>query len=78
MPENIESSELKTGLSEILDRVREGEAFTVTERGEPVAELLPCRSREKVASAIRDIKAGMRKTPVSDDLLKEYREWGRK
>jgi prevent-host-death family protein len=33
--------ELKTKLSEYVDRVREGEAFVVTDRGEPVAELIP-------------------------------------
>lgn len=45
---------------------------------EPVAELLPRRSRQKIASAIRDIKAGMSKTTISDERLKEYMEWGRK
>ncbi|MEA2601772.1 MAG: hypothetical protein QOF89_2764 [Acidobacteriota bacterium] len=33
--------ELKTRLSEYVDRTREGERFLVTDRGEPVAELIP-------------------------------------
>lgn len=33
--------ELKTRLSEYVERTREGERFLVTDRGEPVAELIP-------------------------------------
>lgn len=76
----IGSYEVKTRLSEILKRVQAGEAFTITDRGKPVADLLPSRSasRQQVAAAIRDIKAGMSKTTVSDGRLKEYVERGRK
>ena len=79
MPRNIETRELKAGLSEILDRVRAGEVFTITERGEPVADLLPSRSvsGRKTAEDIADIRTGMSKTTVSDGLLKEYMERGR-
>jgi prevent-host-death family protein len=34
-------NELKAQLSEYVDRTREGERFLVTDRGEPVAELIP-------------------------------------
>ena len=75
--ESIESYELKTKLSEILRRVRAGESFTITARGEPVADLLPngTASRQKTAAAIDNI-LGMSKTtvPVSDDRLEEYRK----
>ena len=75
--ESIESYELKTKLSEILRRVRAGESFTITNRGKPVADLLPSRivSRQKTAAAIDNI-LGMSKTivPVSDDRLEEYRK----
>lgn len=76
----IGSYEVKTKLSEILRRVQAGEAFTITNRGKPVADLLPSRtaSRQKIADAIRDIKAGMSKTTISDERLKEYMEYGRK
>ena len=33
--------ELKARLREYVDRTREGERFLVTDRGEPVAELIP-------------------------------------
>ena len=33
--------DLKTRLSEYVGRTREGERFLVTDRGEPVAELIP-------------------------------------
>lgn len=33
--------ELKTRLSEYVGRTQEGERFLVTDRGEPVAELIP-------------------------------------
>lgn len=72
--------ELRTKLSEILRRVQTGETFTVTSRGKPVADLVPSRSasRRKIAAAVRAIKAGMSKTAVSDERLKEYVENGRK
>lgn len=76
----IGSYEVKTKLSEILRRVQAGEAFTITNRGKPVADLLPSRSasRQRIAAAIRDIKSGMSKTAASDERLKEYVERGRK
>lgn len=51
--------ELKNRLSEYLGRVKQGETVTVTERGRPVAELIPAHS-----SALRQrfepmIRAGL-------------------
>ena len=79
--ENIGLYEIKTNLPEILRRVRAGESFTITDRGEPVADLLPSRtaSRQKVAAAIDNILRMSKTTvPVSDDRLEEYRKEGRK
>ena len=79
--EKIGYYELKTRLPEILRRVRAGESFTITDRGEPVADLLPSRtaSRQKVAAAIDNILSMSKTTvPVSDDRLEEYRKEGRK
>ena len=77
--ENIGSYEFKTKLSEILRRVRAGESFTITNRGEPAADVLPSKtaSRQKTAVAIDNILR-MNKTtvPVSDDRLEEYRKEG--
>lgn len=79
--EKIESYEVKTKLPEILRRVRAGESFTITNRGKPVADLLPSRaaSRQKTAAAIENILTMSGTTvPVSDDGLEEYRKKGRK
>lgn len=78
---NIRSYEVKTNLPEILRRVRAGESFAITNRGKPVADLVPSRaaSRKKTAAAIENILR-MRETvvPISDDRLEEYRKEGRK
>ena len=74
---NIGLYEIKTNLLEILRRVRAGESFTITDRGEPVADLLPSRtaSRQKVAAAIDNILRMSKTTvPVSDDRLEECRK----
>ncbi len=78
---NIGSYELKTKLSEILRRVQKGESFTITNRGKPVADLLPSRdaTRQKTAAAIGAIlKTSKTIAPVSDDVLEEYRKEGRR
>ena len=79
--ENIGSYEFKTKLSEILRRVRAGESFTITNRGKPVADLLPSKtaSRQKTAAAIDNIlRASKTTAPVSDNRLEEYKKEGRK
>ena len=79
--ENIGLYEIKTNLLEILRRVRAGESFTIIDRGEPVADLLPSKtaSRQKVVAAIDNILSMSKTTvPVSDDRLEEYRKEGRK
>ena len=79
--ENIGSYEVKTRLSEILRRVQAGESFTITNRGKPVADLMPSKvaSRQKTAAAIDAIRK-IRKTvtSISDERLEEYRKEGRK
>ena len=76
---SIGTSEFRTRLSEILRRTSAGEAFTITRRGEPVAELLPRKTaaEKEVEEAVRSI-AGMKKTTVSAAELKNFREIGRK
>ena len=38
---NIGSFEAKTHLSELLEKVKAGQTFTITKRGKPVARLAP-------------------------------------
>jgi len=75
-------SEAKTRLSELLKRVQHGERLTITNRGVPVAELIPSPSSERlrVAAAIAKIKALRRKSraSVSTTELKSFREAGRR
>lgn len=49
-PESIGIKELKARLVDYVDRIRKGERFVVTDRGEPVAELIPL-SPERLALA---------------------------
>lgn len=47
--QTIGSYETKTHLADLLRRVREGQGFTITQRGEPVADLLPAGTRVRRA-----------------------------
>ena len=79
--ENIGSYEVKTRLSEILRRVQAGESFTITNRGKPVADLMPSKaaSEQKTAAAIAAIRKISRTVAsISDERLEEYRKEGRK
>ena len=79
MLEEIGSYEAKTKLPEILRRVEAGETFTITNRGQPIADVTPSRSSEKARTetAIANILK-MKKHPVSDTALTELKEAGRK
>ena len=69
----------KTKLPEILRRVEEGESFTITNRGKPVADLIPSRSsdRLKTKSAIENLLQS-KKYKISDSSLNELKSEGRK
>ncbi len=79
MLEEIGSYDAKTKLPEILRRVEAGEAFTITNRGKPVADLVPSRtsSRLKTEAAITNI-LNAKKHPISDGQLLDLKETGRK
>jgi len=63
--ERIGVRELQQHASGVLRRVRAGEGIEVTERGHPVAILLPQRG----GSALEALRAAGRVTPAEDDLL---------
>ena len=79
MLEKIGSYEAKTKLPEILRRVESGEAFTITNRGKPIADVIPSRSsdRLKAEAAIANIIKA-RKHKISDSELDELKDSGRK
>jgi prevent-host-death family protein len=45
-------SELRTNLSHSISRVREGKTFVVTDRGRPVARLVPIRDSHSIEGLI--------------------------
>lgn len=79
MPQTVDSNEAKAKLSEILRRVEAGEAFTVTNRGKPIADVIPnpASDRLKAKAAITNILKA-KKHKMSDSLLVELKAAGRK
>ena len=79
MNEEIGSYDAKTKLPEILRRVEAGECFTITNRGKPVADLIPSRSGDgqRVDGAIANILKA-KKHVVSNDEVSELKNQGRK
>lgn len=79
MWEEIGSYEAKTKLPEILRRVETGEAFTITNRGKPIADLIPSRAADhlKTEAAIKNILKA-KKHRVSDNFLNGLKADGRK
>lgn len=79
MNEEIGSYDAKTKLPEILRRVEAGESFTITNRGKPVAELIPSRAGEdrQIETVIANIlKAKKHVVPAKE--LSELKNQGRK
>lgn len=56
---DIGAYEAKTHLAQLLERVRQGERFTITRHGQPVAELVPVtpRKAEDVRRAVAELHA---------------------
>lgn len=75
----IESSEAKAKFSVILGRVEAGEAFTITSRGNPIADIIPSSAsrRVKVEVAIANILRA-RRHKLNDEILDELRRSYRK
>lgn len=75
----IGSYEAKTKLPELLRQVKTGKSFTITNRGEAIADLVPsqsARTKDKVAAA-ETLKAFMLADPVRGVNIKALIEEGR-
>jgi prevent-host-death family protein len=75
----IGSYEAKTKLPELLRQVKTGKSFTITNRGEAVADLVPSaglRAKDKVAAAEK-LKAFMLADPIRGINIKELIVEGR-
>lgn len=79
MHSEIGSYEAKTRLPELLRQVRKGKSFTITKRGEPVAELVPVGRADAThaARAVAEMKAFMRAHRVRGVDIKALVEYGR-
>ena len=80
MKTEIGAYEAKTRLPELLRQVRQGRRFTITNRGEAIADLVPSESvrpKDK-AAAVEKFRAFMRENPVRGAVnLGELIEEGR-
>lgn len=77
----IGAFDAKTKLSEILRKVEQGERFTITKRGKPVANLVPAQrkpSAAEVAKAVEDLINFPRIKGVPGDTVLEWIREGRK
>lgn len=79
MKVEIGSYEAKTKLPELLRQVKSGKSFTITNRGEAVADLVPSASvkTKDKASAAEKLKKFMLAAPVRGVNIKELIEEGR-
>jgi prevent-host-death family protein len=66
MAQPIGSFEAKSQLSRLLRAVERGERFTITVRGRPVADLVPCEASSQ--DAIEQAAEAMRHFPRIQDV----------
>lgn len=71
--------EAKTKLPDLIKQVQRGERVTITNRGEPVADLVPSASRaaQQTRAAIIAIKT-MRSARINQEQFSEMRQRGRR
>ena len=71
--------EAKTKLSELLRRVENGEEFTITKHGHPIARLVPAPKRDpaRVQAAVDRLKVFGRGRRLDGPTIRELREEGR-
>lgn len=78
----IGAFEAKTHLSELLAAVEAGEAFTITRRGKPVAELRPVATlsstRAKAIADIKRLRSEIKGPPITIEEILEWRDEGRR
>lgn len=80
MHNEIGSFDAKARLSELLREVQRGQRYTITLRGRPVADLVPCEhaGREDARASIEAMR-GIRKVQgVAEQALKDWVAEGRR
>src|SRR5262245_32347581 len=80
--ESVGSFEAKTHLPQLLERVAQGEEFTITKHGKPVARLVPATPtppKPDVRQVIEELKAFSKGNTLGDDLtIRDLIEDGRR
>ena len=75
----VAADEAKIQLSELLERVEEGEEITITRRGKPVARLVPEKpSKEEIKKAIEEIHELRKGITLGGISIKELIQEGHK
>jgi len=71
--------EAKTKLPELLRGVQAGKRYTITHRGEAIADLVPAQSlnQHEAAEAVEQMKRFMAESPVKGVNIKELIDEGR-
>lgn len=79
MKEKIGSYEAKTKLPELLRQVKSGKSFTITNRGEAIADLVPSNggNDQDKAKAVEQLRAFMRANRVRGANIRHLIEEGR-
>lgn len=75
----IGASEAKMHLPQLLERVRNGEHFVITQHGNPVAKLVPFGKRDpdKIRAAIENLKAFQKAHSLGNLSVRAMIEEGR-
>ena len=75
----IGSYEAKTKLPELLRQVKTGKSFTITNRGEAIADLVPSENAKKkdLPASVAKLKAFMQADPVRGVNIRQLIEEGR-
>ena len=80
--ESVGSFEAKTHLPQLLERVAQGEEFTITKHGKPVAKLVPIaatKTRPDVRQVIEELKAFSKGNTLGKNLtIREMIDEGRR
>jgi prevent-host-death family protein len=74
--ETIGAYEVKTHLSGVLKRVEQGESFTITRNGTPVAKLVPLEEKPEVdvREVIKEIRRFRKQRPLGGLSVAELKE----
>lgn len=76
----IGAYDAKTKLPELLRKVEQGERFTITQRGRPIADLVPSEdhARQGAAAAVQSMRTFERVVGISGEDIETWIAEGRR